>query len=56
MKINAGTVVIAFVFTFASGKVNVEKYRFRDNSGNKLQAYQWTPDGDVKALVYISHG
>ena len=56
MKIDALTFVIAFVVTFTSGKINAEKYRFSDKSGSKLQAYEWKPDGRVKALVFISHG
>ena len=41
---------------FGSCENYVEKYRFSDNSGRKLQAYQWRPEGYVKALVFIAHG
>ena len=48
--------VIAYCFMFGSGESYVEKYRFSDNSDRKLQAYQWRPEGNVKALVFIAHG
>ena len=47
---------IAYCFMFGSCESYIEKYRFSDNSDRKLQAYQWRPKGNVKALVFIAHG
>ena len=56
MNISTTFFFIAYCFMVGSCENYVEKYRFSDNSGRKLQAYQWRPEGNVKALVFIAHG
>ena len=39
------------------GSLQAESYRLRDpGSSLQLQGYQWKPEGEVRALVFISHG
>ena len=39
------------------GSLQSESYRLRvPGSSLQLQGYQWKPQGEVRALVFISHG
>ena len=39
------------------GPLQGESYRLRvPGSSLQLQGYQWKPEGEVRALVFISHG
>ena len=34
----------------------MEEGHITDKRGRKLKTFSWKPDGDVKGLVFLSHG
>ena len=37
-------------------KIRMEEGHISDKRGRKLKTFTWMPDGDVKGLVFLSHG
>ena len=37
-------------------KIRMEEGHITDKRGRKLKTFTWKPEGDVKGLVFLSHG
>ena len=55
-NILASLVILAFLnYSKCDNTYEIHKYKLKHN-GVQLQGYKWLPIGEVKALVFISHG
>ena len=34
----------------------METFKHTAKDGTELHAYRWTPEGDVRATIYLAHG
>ena len=61
IKLYIGTGVYISFVSFASKEyshtvLKMEEGELADESGRKIATYTWTPEGEVRALVFLCHG